>query len=184
MVRGADSGELIARWQLGVRAIEGVIDRAKLRTTLMYRFTPRFQAGVEYNSLADDIGLVANWRAMDETDQLPALIFGTSSDRIGTSEGRAYYATVSKDLEGWTGLPVAPYVGLAYGESDDELVGIGGLNVRWSKDWRSLHIYDSENLHHLLSTTIDGRHTVGLLVVEQDGEYSLGISYNVGFALP
>jgi hypothetical protein len=183
-VRGTDEGELENRWLFGVRAVEGVIDRAKLRTTLMYRLTPELQVGVEYNPLAGDVGLLANWRALEETEHSPALILGTSSDRIGTDEGRAYYATLSKGLEGWTGLAVAPYVGLAYGEADDELVAIGGASIRWSERWSTLHIYDSENIHHILSTTLAGRHTLGLLVVEQDGHTSFGLSYGVGFATP
>ena len=161
-----------------------MVDRAKYRTTLMYRFTPALQAGVEYNPKADDVGLIANWRAVEESADWPALILGTSSDRIGTEEGRAYYATLSKDLEAWTGMPVAPYVGVAYGEADDELVAIGGASIRWSERWSTMHIYDSENIHHILSTTVAGRHTLGLLVVEQDGRHSFGLSYGVGFATP
>ena len=172
------------RWVLGLRVVEGVIDRAKLRTTLVYRFTPELQAGVEYNPLAGDVGLLANWRAVEESEHWPALILGTSSDRIGTDEGRAYYATISKSLEGWTGLPVAPYAGLAYGEADDELVAIGGASIRWGDRWTSMHIYDSENIHHIVSTTLSGGHTLGVLVVEQDGDYSLGLSYSVGFSIP
>jgi len=183
-VRGADEGELTDRWLFGVRAVEGVIDRAKLRTTLMYRFTPELQVGVEYNPLADDVGLLVNWRAVEESEHSPALILGTSSDRIGTDEGRAYYATISKNLESLIDLPVAPYVGLAWGEADDELVAIGGMSIRWSERWSSMHIYDSENIHHIVSTTVAERHTLGLLVIEQDGDYSLGLSYGVGFATP
>ena len=40
-----------------------------------------------------------------ETRNRPAVIFGISSDRIGTPEGTSVYLTASKDLEHWTGLP-------------------------------------------------------------------------------
>ena len=40
-------------------------------------------------------------------------MFGTSSDRIGTPEGQAYYVTLSKDLSTVKDWPIAPYVGAA-----------------------------------------------------------------------
>ena len=64
------------------------------------------------------MGLLVNWRAVEETASRPMLMLGTSSDRIGTPSGRAYYATLAKDLERHVGLPVAPYVGAAWGEFD------------------------------------------------------------------
>jgi hypothetical protein len=37
-----------------------------------------------------------NWLAVPETTKTPALIVGTSSDRIGTPGGQSFYATASK----------------------------------------------------------------------------------------
>jgi len=152
-----------------------------LRTTLTYRFLPRFTAGIEYNPLADDVGPIANWLAVTETENRPAVMLGTSSDRIGTPHGRAFYATASKDLEDSTGLPIAPYAGVSYGTFDDEAVGIGGLVIRWQERWFSTHMWDGHNLHHLLETTLDHGQTVGLIVVHLDGEYDVGVSYTLGF---
>ena len=46
---------------LGLRWIPGIdVKRAELRTTLMYRLTPTFMAGIEVNPLA-------NWLALPET---------------------------------------------------------------------------------------------------------------------
>ena len=160
------------------------VDRAKWRTTLSYQVTPTFSAGIEYNPLADDVGPIANWLAIPETENGPALILGTSSDRIGTPDERAVYATLSKDLEGWTGLPIAPYVGLNYGGFDEEFDVIGGLMVRWNEEWSSTHIWDGHNLHHLLETTFEERHNVGLLVVELDGEHEVGLTYSIQFRMP
>lgn len=169
-------------WTLGVRWIPGIdVDRPKLRTTLTYRFAPTLTAGVEYNPLADDVGPIANWLAMPETASRPALILGTSSDRIGTPHGRAVYATLSKDLEAWTGLPIAPYAGASYGTFDDELVGIGGLRIQWAERVSSTSMWDGHNLHHVLETTIGDRHTLGLVVVDLDGEVDVGVSYSIGF---
>lgn len=145
---------------------------------------PELTAGIEYNPLADDVGIVGNWLALPETEDTPALIFGTSSDRIGTPDGRAYYGTLSKDLEALTSLPIAPYVGIAYGEFEDEFTEIAGLGVRWNEDWSSTHSWDGENLHHLLETTFDERYTVGLLLVHFDHEYELGLTLSFGFDMP
>lgn len=167
-----------------MRAIPGIgVDRAKLRTTLVHRVTPDLQAGLEYNPLGDDLGLIANWRLVDETDTRPALIVGTSSDRIGTVDGRAVYATLSKDLEGVTGLPLAPYAGLAWGESDHQLRGIGGLVVRWSERVSSTHLHDGVHEHHLLNWRYDDRGTVGLVLVEQPGSHFVGVSWSLAFGL-
>ena len=51
---------------------------------------------------------------LQETSDRPAVMLGTSSDRIGTSDGQAYFLTVAKDIERWVGLPVAPYAGVSY----------------------------------------------------------------------
>lgn len=172
------------RWIFGSRFVAGIpVDRARLRTTLAYRITPALQAGLEYNPLDDDLGIIANWRAIDETEHRPALLVGTSSDRIGTDSGRSYYATLSKDLEGVLDLPIAPYAGIAYGEFDDELVGVGGLSVRWADDVTSYHMWDGHNLHHVVEKAF-GRHSVGLMLVDLDGEYYAGLTYSVSFSMP
>ena len=106
------------------------VDRARWRTTLAYQVTPTLSAGLEYNPIAEDVGLIANWLALPETEDAPALIVGTSSDRIGTPERRAVYATLSKDLEGWTNLPIAPYLGLSYSGYDEEVDVIGRASCR------------------------------------------------------
>lgn len=168
-----------------MRVVPGIdVERAQWRNTLSYQFTSTFSAGIEYNPLADDVGPIANWLALPETEDTPALILGTSSDRIGTPSGRAVYATLSKDVEDWTGLPVAPYAGLSYSGYDEEVDVIGGLSIRWSEDWTSTHMWDGHNLHHLLETTLAGGHTIGLLVVEQEGAYDVGLTYSIGFPMP
>ena len=137
--------------------------------------------GLELNPLAPDVGPIANWRAVRETSSRPALVLGTSSDRIGTPHGRAFYATLSKDLSQAVGLPIAPYAGLSYGTFDDELVPIGGLVVRWSERISTTHLYDGENVHHLATYALDPRRSVGLVAAEQDGEYFLGVTFSNSF---
>jgi hypothetical protein len=165
-----------------VRTIAGIpVDRARLRTTGVYSLDDSLQVGVEWNPLANDVGPLANWRAIEETRDRPALIFGTSSDRIGTPHGRAIYGTFSKDLEAWTKLPIAPYAGAAYGTFDDAFVPIGGLLVRWAERFSTTHLYDGDNLHHIATWTFESGVSVGALLVEQDGKFYPGLAVSAGF---
>ena len=165
------------KWTLGVRLISNQIDRAKWRNTLTYRFHPRITAGVEYNPLAGKVSPLANIVALTETHKRPALILGTSSDRIGTPYGQSYYATLSKNLKHETGLPVAPYVGVAYGTYEDRLRVIGGLNINFKERWSSTILFDGVRVHPLVNYT-RGRHQLG--VVFERGR-NPGMSYSVSF---
>lgn len=157
------------------------VDRAKLRLTLTYAFHERLSAGVEYNPLDDDVGPLVNLRLLDETRTRPALLVGTSSDRIGTPDDRAYYATLSKNLEPWIDLPIAPYAGLAYGDFEDEWRFIGGLRIQYDEDWSSTHLWDGVNLHHLVDRALDDRYRLGFILVEQDGKYYGGLRLGASF---
>ncbi|HEX8617273.1 MAG TPA: hypothetical protein VF911_06795 [Thermoanaerobaculia bacterium] len=143
------------------RFIEGVIDRATHRTVLMHRFTRDIKAGVEWNAEANEVGFVANWRALPETQTRPALIFGTSSDRIGTPSGQSYYATVSKSF-----ARIAPYAGVSWSEYEERLLVPFGLNVALGRGWSAMLINDGVHTH--LSTTYARRNLAfTLLAVER-----------------
>ena len=165
------------KWTYGVRVIGGVIDRAKWRNTLTYRLHPRVTAGIEYNPLAGNVAPLANVVALTETDRRPALILGTSSDRIGTPFGQSFYATFSKNLKRETGLPVAPYVGVAYGTFDDRLRVIGGLNINFRERWNSTILFDGVRVHPIVNYT-RGRHQFG--VIFERGRHP-GASYSISF---
>ena len=165
------------KWTYGVRVVSHVIDRAKWRNTLTYRFHPRFTAGVEYNPLAKKVSPLANFVALTETHERPALIFGTSSDRIGTPSGQSFYATLSKNLKHATGLPFAPYVGVAYGTFEDRLRAIGGLNISLNERWSSTILFDGVRVHPTANYT-RGRHQFG--VIFERGR-NPGASYSVSF---
>ena len=146
----------------------------------MARVSPSLQLGIEYNPLADDLHPLANWRAVDETASRPALILGSSSDRIGTPSGQAYYATLSKDLEARTGWPLAPYVGASYGTYEDNIRPIGGLTIRHTAHLSSTHLHDGKAVHHMLSWDFGpGRPTVGLLWIDHA---HLGVTASLGFS--
>lgn len=165
------------KWTYGVRVIANQIDRAKWRNTLTYRFHPRLTAGVEYNPLAGKVSPLANLVAVTETHARPAIIFGTSSDRIGTPSGQSFYATLSKNLKHSTRLPVAPYVGVAYGTFEDRARVIGGLNIGFSEKLSSTILFDGVRVHPLLNYT-HGRHQFGMIL---ERGRNPGASYSISF---
>lgn len=171
------AGENNYKWTYGVRVISYQIDRAKWRNTLTFRFHPRLTAGIEYNPLAAKVSPIANLVALAEGHRRPALILGTSSDRIGTPSGQSFYATFSKNLKHYTGLPVAPYVGFAYGTHEDRLRAIGGLNIAINQNWSSTILFDGVRIHPLAHYTT-GRHQLGVIL--ERGRRP-GVSYSISF---
>jgi hypothetical protein len=130
-VSGAE-GSNENRFAFSSRFIPDGIRRAQVRMTLTYRLTPRLQAGIEVNprSTEERANPLVNWLAVPEGKNTPAVIAGTSSDRIGTPGGQSFYATASKNLKRETKLPIAPYFGVAYGTYQDRLRYIGGVKYR------------------------------------------------------
>ena len=165
------------RWTFGVRVLSNQIPRAGFRTTLTYRLLPRLSIGVEYNPRADDLGPLANFVAVTETERRPALILGTSSDRIGTPSGRSFYATVSKNLSNELNLPVAPYAGVAYSTYEDRFLPIGGLNVNFRDDLSAQISFDGVKVHPALNY-IRGRHVFTFLLAQGKNP---GVSYSISF---
>lgn len=154
------------------------IPRASLRTTLTYRLFSRLSVGIEYNPRADDVGLLANFVALTETKKRPALIFGTSSDRIGTPSGRSFYATISKDISEVVKLPIAPYVGVAYSQFEHRFLPLAGMNITFTKDFSSLLIFDGVKFHPSLTYAFGRRHVVTFLLAQSRNP---GVSYSVSF---
>jgi hypothetical protein len=165
------------KWTFSIRGLTNQIDRAKLRTTLTYRLHPRLSVGVEYNPLADDVHPLANLVAITETERRPALILGTSSDRIGTPKGQTYYAIVSKNLSNELKLPLAPYVGIAYSSYEDRFLAIGGLNINFTDRFSSQIIFDGVKVHPTLNYT-RGRHAFTFLLAQGKNP---GASYSISF---
>ncbi len=175
------TGQQEKKWNFAARYVPGIpVDRAKLRFTTTYAIAPGAFIGVEYNPLEDDVGLLANWRIVDETKTRPMVMLGTSSDRIGTPSGRAYFATVSKAFSLTADIAISPYIGTSFGEFDDEFVELGGIGIRWTEDLRSTHSWDGHNLHHFLDYTLGDGYRAGFVLAEQGdhhyGGLSLGLS--------
>ena len=165
------------KWTLGVRLLTHQIPRAAVRTTLTYQIHPRLQLGVEYNPRAGEFKPLMNLFIVTEKRRRPALMFGTSTDRIGTPRGQAFFATVSKNLKEPTGLPIAPYVGAAYGTFDHRLRPIAGLTVFLGKGFSLINTFNGVQVHPVLNFT-HGRHALSLVMVK--GRQP-GMSYSVRF---
>ena len=165
------------KWELSHRYLTGQIDRATHRTILMHQVRPNLKAGVEWNQLADEVGIVANWRAISESQRRPAVIFGTSSDRIGTPEGQSYYVTLSKSLHHDTGLPIAPYVGASYSTFENRMLVPFGLNVAIGSRWSAMLMNDGVHTH-LSATYAWDRFAATLLAVERkDAGFTIGARF-------
>jgi len=112
---------------------------------------------------------------LQETARRPALMLGTSTDRIGTPSGHAYYATLSKNLESFLHAPIAPYAGAAYGTFDDRLRFIGGVNLLVTEHLSALVTYNGEHYNSILSLS-HGRYTGSLLFISGG---DIGAAWNV-----
>lgn len=160
-----------------MRFIPDIINRAKWRNTLTYQVNSRLSVGIEYNPLAGKVSPLANFVAVTETEKRPALILGTSSDRIGTPSGQSFYATLSKNLERETGLPIAPYFGITYGTFEKRIRPIGGLNIYFPKNFSSTILFDGVKIHPLVNYNY-GRHQFGFMLAQGK---KAGFSYSVSF---
>lgn len=142
-----------------------------------YRFTSRLSAGVEYDPRLRHTGFMASWIALPETMRRPAVVFGTTSDRIGLPHGHSFHVTASKNLQRETRLPVAPYAGLAYGTYGDRLRPIGGLNIAFTRRLSSIVMYDGVHPHPIVNFSL-GRNIISLILVQGRKP---GIAYNIAF---
>ena len=165
------------RWTFGTRLIDDQIPRATWRTTLTYKFSPTFLAGMEYNPTAGKFSPLANWLLMPENTGRPALMLGTSSDRIGTPSGQSFYLTVSKNVRGEGDPVLAPYLALTYGTYDDKFRVGGGMSIGFTRRLSSMILFDGVHVHPMLNYDYR-RHTLSFLLVRGRDP---GISYSISF---
>ncbi len=111
--------------------------------------TPRLQVGLEFNPVVGEVVPTANWILSKETPRSPLLALGTSSDRIGTPEGRqAYYLTVAKGLPRYR---IAPYFSVNYSEADRAINYPFGVNIALGPQWDLLPMNDGRRSHLILT---------------------------------
>ncbi|MGQ0542805.1 MAG: hypothetical protein ACT4O9_13280 [Blastocatellia bacterium] len=149
-----------------------------MRATLIYRWKPRIHFGLEYNPKVGELHPLLTLIPVTETKNRPAIIFGISSDRIGTPEGTSVYLTASKDLEYWTGLPIAPYGGIVYSSYDKKFRPIGGLSIRIRNNLTSLIQFDGVKVHPSLTYTFDDTHALTFLMIRGTRP---GVTYTYSF---
>ena len=113
-----------------------------------------------------------------ETLIRPAVIFGISSDRIGTPRGTSVYLTASKDLQHWTGLPIAPYGGIVYSSYDHKFRAIGGLNIRFHPKVTSLIQFDGVKVHPSITYSFNDTHALTFLMIRGKDP---GMTYTFSF---
>jgi hypothetical protein len=143
-----------------LRYVDTDLARPRWRGTVNYRVIPTLQLGVEYNPVAGEIGPLATWFVVTETERRPALFLGTSSDRIGSPEGtQSYYLTAAKYLPP---VRTSPYVSLNYSEWDTGWNVPFGANVELGRGFSAQPMYDGRRTH-LLGAYANQRYSVTLL---------------------
>ena len=149
-----------------------------MRATLIYRIHPQIHIGVEYNPLVGEVHPLLTIIPLKETLNRPAIIFGISSDRIGTPEGTSVYLTASKDLQHWTGLPVAPYGGIVYSSYDKVFRPIGGMIIRFHPKVTSLIQFDGVKVHPSITYSFNDTHAFTFLMIRGKDP---GMTYTFSF---
>ena len=134
--------------------------------------------GIEYNPKVGEVHPLLTVIPVTETVNRPAIIMGISSDRIGTPEGSSFYLTASKDLEHWTGLPIAPYGGIVYGSYDHRWRPIGGLFARLPHRFTALVQFDGVKVHPSLTYTFNDTHALTFLMIRGQDP---GVTYTFSF---
>lgn len=136
------------------------LERPRWRATTNVRLHPTLQVGVEWNPVADELGLLVTWFALTETEVRPALFAGTSSDRIGSPAGKqSYYLTLAKYLPA---VRTSPYVSLNWSEWDEAFNVPFGANVELGGGFSVRPMYDGHR-SHLLGAWAGERLSVSLL---------------------
>ena len=136
---------------------------------------PTLQLGVECNPVVGEVAPLATWFLLTETEDRPAVFFGTSSDRIGSPEGtQAYYVTSAKYLPA---LHVSPYASLNYSEWDDGWNVPFGANIELGHGFSVQPMYDGQRTH-LLATFATERFSTTLIWAWLERP---GVAVSVGF---
>jgi len=151
------------------------VPRARYRFTGTYRFTPRLQAGFEYNPIAGEVGLIGNYIVNPESEKWPMISFGTSSDRIGTPPGpKAYFVTFAK---GFPTYQTSAYVSLNYSEFERGFNFPFGITHQIDPRHSLLFMNDGRK-SHLLFTHMQASWSVSAMLIWMKHP---GISISFGF---
>ena len=107
-------------------------DNGQIYFALRYVVHPDVSIGFDVRPLTGDVGFLATWRALEETERRPALVLGTSNDDFtvgGVEENsQTLYGMLAKSLFNVGPVHVAPYAGAAWIFDLDDLRPFGGVN--------------------------------------------------------
>ena len=165
------------------------VDRARTRLVLAWRAAQRLSLAAEWNPGEDELLPNFNYALSLPGEHVPhvGLIAGTSSDRIGTPDGRSWFVTAPFSAPEDFPLPVTGYLGAAYGTYANDLRAVGGLSW-WFDDRTSVGFqHDGEQLHFLASRGLGelgpGRASwsVDLLLVEIGDMRTFGATVSTRF---
>lgn len=165
------------------------VARAETRWVAAWRATRRLSLAIEHNPGEDEWLPNFNFAISLPGEHLPnvGLIAGTSSDRIGTPDGRAWFLTAPFAAPAECPVPISGYFGASYGTWADDLRAIGGLTW-WLDDRTSVGVqHDGEQVHWLLSRGLGelgpghAAWSLDLLLVEIGGVRTAGATVAVRF---
>jgi hypothetical protein len=166
---------LHTKWALSARYVDTEIERARWRSTANFRVVPTLQLGLEFNPAAGELNPLATWFFLTERGSRPAAFLGTSSDRIGSPEGKqAYYLTMAKNLDP---IPMSVYGSLNYSEWDEGINFPFGVNLEVLPGFTVQPMYDGQRTH-LLGTYSAERFSVTLIHAWLE---RAGIAASIGF---
>jgi hypothetical protein len=133
---------------LTYRFVDLNLERPRIRVNLAYQVSNRLQVGLEWNPDASEVNPTLNYTLAFETERMPMVNFGTSSDRIGTPKGpRSYFVTFAKTFDS----RVVPYFSINYSEFEDGWNFPFGMNIFLDKHWVLLPMHDGRKSHLLLT---------------------------------
>jgi hypothetical protein len=165
------------------------VDRAQTRLIAAWRATTRLSVALEWNPGEDELLPNFNYAISMPGEHVTGvgLIAGTSSDRIGTPDGRSWFLTAPFSPPEGFPLPVNGYLGAAYGTHADDLRAVAGLTW-WFGNETSLAVqHDGEQIHWIASRNLGelgpshASWAVDLLLVEFDGMHTLGATLSSRF---
>jgi hypothetical protein len=134
------------------------------------------QVGLEFNAQVAEVNPLATLFVVHEAGRRPALFLGTSSDRIGSPEGKqAYYATLSKSLPA---ARLSANVTLNYSEWDDAINVPFGAAVDLGRSFTVRYMYDGHRSHALLDHYVGDRFGISVLAIWLE---RFGVAVHGGF---
>lgn len=166
------------------------VDRARTRVVGAWRATRRLSLALEWNPGEDELLPNFNFSPSLPGEHLPGVgvVTGTSSDRIGTPDGRAWFASVSLSPRGWGWeVPISGYAGVAYGTYANDTRAIGGVSWAITDRLSAALQHDGEQLHAVASYALgtlgpgDATWAIDLLLVEFDGSHTAGLTLSTRF---